>query len=245
MTAEAASTAAVRAETLIDLGRHGDAVPLLEQALATRPDDVELLDLLAQAQLPIDVRAAAETAARLVADSPQRPRGHLLASFAALDLGRRQQAVAHAQRAVELAPWDAIAHAQLAQSMATRGPLRRRRALKLARRAIDLAPESSVGYVAAGNVELASGSARRAEKWYRKALELHPTDGAAQVNLAITDGRRGRLNSAYAGILARLEADPSDEFALRLLDSTLYRTIAHLQWIVLVLLYVVLAIKGV
>ena len=75
MTAEAASTAAVRAETLIDLGRHHEAVPLLEQALATRPDDVELLDLLAQAQLPIDARAAAETAARLVADSPQRPVG--------------------------------------------------------------------------------------------------------------------------------------------------------------------------
>jgi len=40
------------------------------------------------------------------------------------------------------------------------------------------------------------------------------------------------------------EHDPRDEFALRLLDSMIYRTLAHLQWIILVLLFVVLGIKG-
>ena len=137
-----------------------------------------------------------------------------------------------------------MAHAQLAQATATGRLLRRRTALKAAKRAMELAPESTAGYVAAGNVELASGRARRAEKWYRQALELDPASGVAQTNLAITDRRRGRLNSAYAGILGRLEADPNDEFALRLLDGTLYRTLAHLQWIVLVLLFVVLELKG-
>jgi tetratricopeptide (TPR) repeat protein len=244
VTAEPADTAAARAAALIDLDRHAEAVPLLEQALASRPHDEELLDLLAQAQLPEAPDSAAETAKQLVAVAPQSHRGYLLASIAAMKLGRRQEAVARARTAVELAPEEAMTHAQLAQAMATGRLLRRRKAMRAAERAMELAPESHVPYVAAGNVELASGSARRAGKWYRKALELEPASGVARTNLAITDRRRGRLNAAYAGILERLEADPQDEFALRLLEGTLYRTLAHLQWIVLVLLFVVLEIKG-
>jgi tetratricopeptide (TPR) repeat protein len=244
VTLELGATAAARAAALIDLGRDAEAAPLLERALAERPNDAELLDLLTQAQLEIDPQAAAETASSLAAVAPHSHRGHLLGSLAAMKLRRRREAVEHARRAVALAPSVPMVHAQLAQTMAMGRLIRRRRAMKVARRAIDLAPDSTVGYIATGNVELASGSARRAEKWYRKALELEPSSGAAQVNLAITDRARGRLNSAYAGILARLEADPSDQHALRLLDGTLWRTASHLQWIVLVLLFVVLGIRG-
>jgi len=244
VTSEAAETAAARAAALIDLERHAEAVPLLLQALGARPHDAELLDLFAQAQLRVDSRAASETAKRLVEAAPQSHRGYLLGSFAAMELGRRREAIALARQAIELAPFVAMNHAQLAQAMAMKRLIRYRRAIKVARRAIELDPDSTVGYIAAGNVELASGSGRRAQKWYRQALELQPTDRAARVNLAIADRRRGRLNAAYAGILARLEHDPRDEFALRLLDSMIYRTLAHLQWIILVLLFVVLGIKG-
>jgi len=243
VTSEAAETAAARAAALIDLERHAEAVPLLLQALAARPHDSDLLDLFAQAQLRVDSRAASETAKRLVEAAPQSHRGYLLGSFAAMELGRRREAIALARQAIELAPFVAMNHAQ-PQAMAMKRLIRYRRAIKVARRAIELDPDSTVGYIAAGNVELASGSGRRAQKWYRQALELRPAGRAARVNLAIADRRRGRLTAAYAGILARLEHDPRDEFALRLLDSMIYRTLAHLQWIILVLLFVVLGIKG-
>jgi tetratricopeptide (TPR) repeat protein len=229
VTSEAVESAAARAAALIDLARHGEAVPLLQQALASRPHDAGLLDLLAHAQLHVDPRAAAEVASRLVEAAPQSHRGYLLGSFAAMELGRRRDAVALARQAIELAPYVAMNHAQLAQALAMKRLIRYRRAMRVARRAIELAPESPVGYIAAGNVELASGSGRRAQKWYRKALELQPTDRAARVNLAIADRRRGRLDDAYAGILTRLEHDPRDAFALRLLDSMIYRTLASLR----------------
>ena len=40
------------------------------------------------------------------------------------------------------------------------------------------------------------------------------------------------------------ECGPFCNKLLRLLDSMIYRTLAHLQWIILVLLFVVLGIKG-
>ena len=244
MSAAEVSTLASRAAALIDLGRQAEALPLLHEALVTAPDDPRLLDLLAQVQYEAgDHAGAAETARRLVAVSPHSYRGHLLASISELKLRHRKEAILHARQAVELAPNSPGTQAQLAQALAGR---RRgyKQALASAKRAIELAPDSASGYQAAGYVELRRGRRRRAERWYRSALELDPTAHIAQMNLAILNRAGGRMNSAFSDIQSVLRLDPKDATARRLLDDLVYTSINNLLWVLLALALLVTALRG-
>jgi predicted Zn-dependent protease len=221
-----------RAASLIDLGRHADAIPLLEQALATRPDDTRLLGLLARAQTEVDPAAGLATAERLVALAPDTHRGHLLASYAARRLKRTKEAEAHARAAVERAPGLPDVHALLSQTLVDRRR-KLREAMREAQVCVDLAPDSAVGYVTAGNVELARGRRGKAETWYRRALDVDPSSRPAQINIAITDRAAGRLNRAFGNVDALLQFDATDERARRALDDTVYATLLHFQWLAL------------
>jgi predicted Zn-dependent protease len=244
MEEQSLDTAVARAVSLLDRGRHREAIPLLERALAEDPHDEQLLDLLATAQLEVDAAAAFATARTLVAVDPEGVRGPLLASFAADRLGNATVAADFARRAVELAPGHAMAHAQLAQSLVGKRGRRLKEARRAAQTSIALAPDSPVGYVTAGNVELGRGRARHAAKLYRQALEVDPTNQAAQMNVALTHAARDRLGDAFGGVHSVLRLDPADAEARRILDHTVYSTLVHLQWVVLALVLVVALVRG-
>jgi tetratricopeptide (TPR) repeat protein len=228
---------------LIELDRHAEAMPLVERALADSPEDEELLDLLAQAQLEVDPGAAATTAARLAGIAPDSYRGYLIGSLAASQLGRGRDAIGLARRSVELAPWDARARSQLAQSLVGRR-FKYREALREAEEAVALAPEDTGGYVTAGNVELGRGRLRRAKRWYEQALEVDPADGIAQHNVALTSKVQGRMGASLGEVTALLAVDPRDERGRTLLDEVVYTTLVHLQWVVVVLAFAVGLLRG-
>ena len=228
---------AVRAQTLIELDRHDEAVPLLLQALASDPDDTWLLDLLAQAQLQVDPAAALATSRKLIALEPDDHRGHLLAALAARKSAGARDAERHARQAVELAPHSPNAHVVLAQTLVDR-KRKLREAMRHAKEAVELAPHDAMGYLTAGNVELRRGHGRQADVWYRRALDLDPTDQTAAANLALTHSVRGRPAEALAEASALLRVDPQDEWARHVLHDAVYTTLVHLQWVALVIAFV-------
>lgn len=234
---------AERASVLINAGRPAEAIALLRQALSQEPDDTELLDELARAQLDVDLPGALETAKRLIALDPDGYRGHFLAALACSDLDRDKEAGRYAETAVAAAPYLAQTQAVYAQAIC-RQSRKRKQARAAAQRAIELAPEDTVGYVAAGNVELSAGKTKQAEKWYREALSIDPHDRAASLNLVLVSGARGRLAHAFGGADALLRFDPTDPDARQSLDRVVYTTLVHLLWVALPLLWIVGLVKG-
>ena len=215
---------------------------LLQAALAADPYDRVLLEALARAQLDVDPAEAYETTGRLIALDPDDPDAHYLAALASLDVDRGKRALEHAERVAELAPWWAPAHAVVADALARRR-WKRDEALAAADRAIELDPHSVVGYVAAGNVELGHGNWRKAEDWYRRALELEPHNRAAQLNLVVAQEGGGRLAPAFVDVGALLRFDPRDDEARTRIDELVYTTLVHLQWLAWVLTIIAIGIR--
>jgi tetratricopeptide (TPR) repeat protein len=227
-----------RAGLLGGAGRHNEGIALLTQELADDPWDPALLQALASAQLDVDRGAAGETAMRLLAVQPENPTAHLIAAVALLDVNGGKQALACADKAVGLAPDSAKAHMIRAEALHRLGKVKDARAS--ASRAIELAPHDPATYNTAGNVELTARRWKDADTWYRQALELDPNDRAAQLNLVITQRRLGQIGSAFADSDALLRLDPSDPVARKHLDDVAYTTLLHLQWIGIVLAFIVM-----
>lgn len=227
MTTATQEVVAARANTLLELGRAGEAVSALTSALAQYPDEPALLDLLARAQLKLDPHAAVETADRLIAAQPASHRGYLLAAIANIFLGRSRQARQHAERAVKLAPNNSLCHAQFAQSMAgqLRNYLRARRAAKTA---IELAPNNPVAHVTAGNVALCIGRTSRARRHFRDALQIDPTNSVAQTNYALVRYEYGNTAKALKELSSALRSDPKNPQTRRVFDQVIYRAICDL-----------------
>jgi tetratricopeptide (TPR) repeat protein len=231
-----------RAQALLDLDRHPEAVPLLHQALAVEPDDLWLLDLLVQAQLETEPHTALTTAHRIVELSPDGHRGHLLASFAASKAGEPKAAERHARAAVERAPNLPTAHTRLAQVLVNRKH-KLREAMREAEKAIELAPDSASGYITAGNVDLRRNKKREARRFYERALEIDPTHRVAQVNLVITTKAQGQLNKAFGDVDAILRFDPHDDDARRLFDDVVFTTLVHFQWVAMLILILAAVVR--
>ena len=206
------------------------------------PDDPELLDVLATAQLQLDKEQCLVTAQQLIAINPASYRGHLIASIALDDLGRKDDAERHAHAAIESSPWLQICYVVLVDTIAGRKG-REREARAAAQRAIELEPDAPVGYMVAGNVELGYGNRPAAERWYKKALEIDPTYTPAQTNLALARQLGGDLNNAVLDVDSLLTLDPQDADARRVLDEVVYTTLIHLQWLVFGLAIIALFLR--
>lgn len=233
-----------RAEALLDAGRAYQAVEILSRGLATDPGDVAMLRVLARAQLEVDPEQALRTAQALVARDPHSSDGHYFAALAHDLLGNRKQAVASARAAMAIEPDDP--HVLMVFAVArSRRPRGRRECMSAAKRAIELAPDDSAGYFAAGAVELHKGHWRRSAKWFKRALEKDPHDQSSRLNLAIAQEGAGDLAAALGGVDALLRFDPTDRDARETLDEVVYTTLVHLLWIMIVVLYLTAALRGI
>lgn len=233
-----------RAEALLDARRPHQAVELLSRGLATAPDDVDMLRVLARAQVQVDPAEGLASARRLIARDPEGSDGHYFAALAHDELGHRKDAVESARAALRLAPDDPYVLSTFA-IIRSRRPRGRRESMRAAKRAIELAPDDSVGYAAAGAVELHAGHWRRSARWFQRALAIDPHDEMAAINLVIAKQGAGDVAAALGGTEALLRFDPTDKDARDTLDEVVYTTLVHLLWIVTVLVYVAAALRGV
>ena len=184
-----------RARELEGLGRRLDAVLVLRQALADRPDaaDVRLslasmLDRNGDTEDAIDVLSVGLSRG-FANPSLLVPRGALLGK-----LNRHTEAEADVRRALEADPAQAEAHLQLGIVLVRRG--RSQEALPVLQRARQLDQDSGEAAYHLGEVLYHLGDLPTALETLRKATELSPRDPKAYKLQGRLLDRQGRTDEA-------------------------------------------------
>ncbi len=200
-----------RADSLLDLGRHAEAVQVLTAGLHEHPDDDltrHALTLLAMAHLGLGQHAAAlESADRLVATTPDAELGHRLRSAALGGLRRRHDALVAAEESRRLEPGAWQSHAAFAQA-AAEFPVRSQEALAAARHAVALAPGEPDTHFVLGVVAGAVRRFEESEAAYRRVLALDPTHAGARNNLTSAGGFSLGLRRRVDGYAEALQQQP-------------------------------------
>lgn len=200
--------AVARARALLDAGRSQDAISTLGPYLASNPDDVRALCVLAQAHLRLsDGERALVAAQAAVAADPGEEWAVRLLSSALVTQGRYNEARWMADEAIRLAPNQWRCHAQLAgvDVAAKTITTSTRRA---AQRVVELAPEEADAHLVAGNVALADTKYRAAAAAFREVLRLDPSNASAHNNLGVVALRRRRLGQATSFMVNAAGIDP-------------------------------------
>lgn len=240
MTTTEADEAAARAEMLNGLGRHRDALELVTQALATAPDDPELLRQGGLARLGLgEPGAAVQMLNAAIAADPYSAAGLLLMSMALQAEGLHDQAVHAARRSVELSPHAAVTHAQLARALSDL-PHAYPEARAAAEHAIRLDPQDPDNHLALGDVLFPEGPSpgrerlAEAEAAVRRALELDPGRTSALNDLARVQLARGRGLSAAGTLSQAVGTDPRDHALHHNMDLALTQMIGAAHWVLFV-----------
>ena len=190
-----------QAARLCDRRHTTEAIALLRAVLAEDPHDLDALGVLGDAQLADhDPDGALATATIAIELDPERDLPHRQASIAASRRGLHREAIAHAEKAIRLAPHDHRGFVALARAL-----LRAKRQLEQARhvavRAIVLAHDEAEPHLVFGMVSRAEGEDAAAEAAFRRVLQLDPGNMAALNELA-------RLN--LRGVTLGLRARPAE-----------------------------------
>jgi tetratricopeptide (TPR) repeat protein len=187
-----------RARALLDVGRFEQARVALGEYLASSPQSVEALCLLARShQLGRDYDEMLRAADQAVAAAPGSEWAHRLRSIALGKLRLPLQALAAARRAVELAPYAWQPYVIMVDSLlASGGSDARREAYQVALQAQRLAPHEPEVHNSRGRVFQAISDPGAARRSYQEALRLDPQNPTARNNLAIVELRQGRTTLA-------------------------------------------------
>jgi tetratricopeptide (TPR) repeat protein len=202
-----------RAATLLDLGRHADALPILDRFLATRPDVARAWCLKAQAQIALgDLSPALFSAQRAAGLEPDNSWAHQLASLVYSRQQCHVDALREAREAVRLAPWSWGALTTLARAHAMNPRTSDwSEALSAIERAREMAPLEPRVHVTAGTVEMAARHPQAAKEAFEKALSLDPQDPVAHHELARLQLRKtGGLAKAATGFATSIRSAPGD-----------------------------------
>jgi tetratricopeptide (TPR) repeat protein len=240
------------AGSLCDLGRFDEAVNRLGVLLAHDSDNLRAVMLLSQALIGRgDASAALEQAERAVTLAPDDEWPHRLASIASRALGHRDDAVRHAETAVQLAPLGHAPYLTLVQALVM--PQSRfsgqhrpdlERAKSAALEAVKLAPHDARSHLVLGIALGAAGDHAGAEAAYRRTLEIDPENSAALNNLARERlpyevrtplgalSKPGVLADAAEGFADALAANPNSELARRNLDHVARTFLRALAWLI-------------
>jgi Flp pilus assembly protein TadD len=230
-----------RIELMISLGRHEEALALLNPLVAAEPDNSYALCLTAQALLqlerPLLARQAAEAAIR---SDPSAEWPLRLLSIALRESGDTARAVEVAADSVRMEPnlWEPRAILAIALSE-VRGS--RHRARRVAETAVTIAPQEPQTHFVVGLVADRLGRYGDAEAAYRRALQLNPQHAAARNNLSVILSRRGDYLGAAKGFTEAAVGDPRLAIARRNVDYVVIRMIQRAQLVVMGAIFVAMA----
>jgi tetratricopeptide (TPR) repeat protein len=181
-----------RAAALFERVDPAKAAALLEQVLANDPQSAAGWILMARIRLVLDqVDRALDAAAKAIALAAEDPRPLAMASRALTLLGRHEEAVTMAYRAVIVEPKNALWHDRVAWSLLA-GDRQIADAEQAARTAIGLEPNEAHYYFTHGVTLDALGHADQARQALLISLRLEPENTVAQHRLAVLNGESQR-----------------------------------------------------
>jgi putative PEP-CTERM system TPR-repeat lipoprotein len=155
-----------------------EAIPLLQQAVAQRPDDLQLLELLGKLQyINKNAEQALDAFTRIVRLKPDLIAAHLRLAELKSALGDHAGSVASFKRAAELESRDPKALFGMAQAMVREG--RREEAVKLAKGLQKDQPQSAAGLILEGDLLASENRWKDAAAIYRRSLGVERTAAAA------------------------------------------------------------------
>jgi tetratricopeptide (TPR) repeat protein len=188
-----------RAAALFERVDPSRAAALLEQVLAADPEAVDGWILMARIRLVLDqVDGALEAAARAIAAVPEDPRPLAMASRALTLLGRHEEAVTMAYRAVIIEPKNPLWHDRVAWALLA-ADRQIADAEQAARTAIELNPDEAHYYFTHGVTLDAMGHADQARQALLISLKLEPENPVAQHRLAVLNGESLRAPEKKRG----------------------------------------------
>ncbi|MGE0027800.1 MAG: tetratricopeptide repeat protein [Thermoleophilia bacterium] len=202
--------------------RRGDGTRALaeaRQALAAEPDDIDAIELEADALSRLGRHDEAVAAARrMVAAEPDGEWSHITLSAALRAAGRFDEALLSADAALALAPDDPAAW--LEKAGGSYGCDRFADVVEAADRGLAADPELDELLLLRGFGLLAMHRRREAEEAFRAVLGRNPDDARAHAGLARADFVGLRFGRAAEGVSSSLRIDPESADARRLLLET-------------------------
>ncbi len=211
-----------RARALLEVGRWEQAQQELAGYLATAPQSVEGLCLLARCQqLAGQFELMLGTAEQAIGAAPDHEWPHRLRSIALGKLGRVTEAVQAGRRAVDLAPGTWQTHVILVDALLAQGSVESlRTAYRAARHARQLAPDEPEVHNAYGRLYQAISDPVAARRCYGEALRLDPQNSTARNNLAVVELRQGRATLAGERLRDVLAERPTEALYQRNAQAT-------------------------
>jgi tetratricopeptide (TPR) repeat protein len=197
-----------RAQSLMAVGRHPEAVEILRSAVASEPQNPDLACLLGAALLRVGKPAESLQMARSAAAiAPESEWPFRVMAYALIRLHKRKEALAAAQQAMRLDPTELLvmqvnAEAQLACGKAAD-------AEATASRLIELYPESASGFELGGRASLRRKRYAEAESRFREALRLEPDDWTLNNNLGVALQRQKKNKEAIQAFERAAKANPT------------------------------------
>jgi tetratricopeptide (TPR) repeat protein len=182
-----------RAAALFERVDPARAAAMLEQVLEKDPQSAAGWILMARIRLVLDeVEQALEAAGRAIAVAPEDPRPLATASRALTLLGRHEEAVTMAYRAVIVEPRNPLWHDRVAWSLLA-ADRQIADAEQAARTAIGLDPNEAHYYFTHGVTLDALGHTDQARQALLLSLKLEPDNPVAQHRLAVLNGEAARV----------------------------------------------------
>ncbi|WP_067495162.1 tetratricopeptide repeat protein [Actinoplanes sp. TFC3] len=181
-----------RAAALFERVDPAAAAQHLEPVLAADPEVAAGWILMARIRLVLDeVDKALDAANRAIALEPADPRSLAIASRALTLLGRHEEAVTMAYRAVIVEPKNALWHDRVAWALLA-ADRQYADAEQAARTAVGLEPDEAHYYFTHGVTLDALGHADQARQAFMISLRLEPENPVAQHRLAVLNGEAAK-----------------------------------------------------
>lgn len=226
-----------QAQALMDLGRHQEAVPMLQRAIAGWPDDPAPRCLLALCLLEVGQAKDAEAMARsAIGLAPDAEWPHRVRSIALRAMRKRRDSLAEAREAVRLAPTQALP--LVALGLAQLDNRKFDEATRSAEAAVRLSPETVEGHALLADIAFVRRRWRDAEPLYRQALAIEPNNWILMNNFGVTLTHLRRKREAIAIFEDAARLDPR----ARLPQQNLFRLAGKL--LINRPLYVILGLVG-
>jgi len=205
---------------LFENGKFNEAIAEYQQALRIDPYNVPAMVYLGRALADRgQVPEAVSILRRAVVVAPDYPMANALLGAMLLHTGDLPGAAEHLERAVPRRPRDAITRYHLGTVFGRLGELDK--AQVHLDHAIRLQPDFVDALNDLGAVELMRGgpdSLARAQRCFRRALEIDPRFARAHYNLGDLYVRQGNLKEAVAHFEAAVSLDPGHRSACERLD---------------------------